>query len=51
GGGAGASIPEVTLLAAIFERRLVATFVAVVLGVAISTGVVLQLMQTAGVLG
>jgi len=50
-GGAGASLPEVTLLASIFERRLVATFVAVVLGVAISAGIVLQVMQTAGLLG
>lgn len=50
-GGAGASIPEVTLLASIFERRLVAMFVAVVLGVAISAGFVLQVMQTAGLMG
>ena len=41
-GGAGASIPEVTLLAAIFERRLLAAFVAVILGVAIFAGVVFQ---------
>ncbi|MDH7510102.1 MAG: permease [Methanolinea sp.] len=50
-GGAGASIPEVTLLASIFERRLVAAFVGVVLGVAISAGIVLQVLQTAGLLG
>ncbi|WP_292366861.1 MULTISPECIES: permease [unclassified Methanoculleus] len=41
-GGAGASIPEVTLLAAIFERRLLVTFVAVILGVAVLAGVAFQ---------
>jgi len=41
-GGAGASIPEVTLLSAIFERRLLAAFVAVILGVAILAGVAFQ---------
>lgn len=41
-GGAGASIPEVTLLAAIFERRLLAAFVAVILGVAVLAGVAFQ---------
>lgn len=50
-GGAGASIPEVTLLASIFERRLIAAFVVIILGVAISAGVVLQLLQTAGIPG
>jgi uncharacterized membrane protein YraQ (UPF0718 family) len=50
-GGAGASIPEVTLLASIFKRRLVAAFVMIVLCVAIGTGVVLQLLQTAGIPG
>ncbi|MCQ8893613.1 MAG: permease [Methanolinea sp.] len=50
-GGAGASIPEVTLLASIFERRLVAAFVLVVLGVAISAGVILQVLQASGLLG
>jgi uncharacterized protein len=34
-GGAGASIPEMALLASIVERRLVASFVATVLGVMI----------------
>jgi len=43
-GGAGASIPEVTLLAAIFERRLLAAFVAVILGVAILAGVAFQVL-------
>ncbi|NYT06102.1 MAG: permease [Methanomicrobiales archaeon] len=41
-GGAGASIPEVTLLSAIFERRLVAAFVMTVLGVAILAGAAFQ---------
>ncbi len=50
-GGAGASIPEVTLLASIFKRRLVAAFVTVVFAVAIGTGVVLQLLQAAGIIG
>lgn len=49
-GGAGASIPEVTLLASIFERRLVAAFVVTVLGVAILTGIVLQAFQLGGVI-
>ncbi len=43
-GGAGASIPEVTLLAAIFERRLLAAFVAVILGVAVLAGVAFQVL-------
>lgn len=46
-GGAGASIPEVTLLSAIFERRLVGVFVAVVLGIAVIGGIAFQI---AGVL-
>ena len=41
-GGAGASIPEVTLLSAIFERRLLAAFVVIILGVAILAGVAFQ---------
>ena len=44
-GGAGASIPEVTLLAAIFERRLVAAFVATILTVAVLAGVVFQVLS------
>lgn len=43
-GGAGASIPEVTLLAAIFERRLVAAFVATILTVAVLAGVIFQVL-------
>ncbi|OPY39093.1 MAG: putative permease [Methanoregula sp. PtaU1.Bin051] len=50
-GGAGASIPEVTLLASIFERRLVAAFVATVIGVAILAGIIFQMMATAGIVG
>jgi len=49
-GGAGASIPEVTLLASIFQRRLVAAFVVTVLGVAVITGLVMQLLQNAGLI-
>ncbi len=37
-GGAGASIPEITLLAAIFKKRLLAVFVVTVFGVAIFAG-------------
>ena len=43
-GGAGASIPEVTLLAAIFERRLVAAFVATILTVAVLAGITFQVL-------
>ncbi|KUK60518.1 MAG: Permease [Methanoculleus marisnigri] len=44
-GGAGASIPEVTLLSAIFERRLVAAFVATILTVAVLAGVLFQVLS------
>ena len=44
-GGAGASIPEVTLLAAIFERRLVAAFVVTILMVAVLAGIVFQVLS------
>ena len=47
-GGAGASIPEVTLLASIFEKRLVAAFVVTVLGVAILAGVIFQFLSVSG---
>jgi hypothetical protein len=47
-GGAGASIPEVTLLASIFEKKLVAAFVATIVGVAILTGYLFQVLQTTG---
>lgn len=42
-GGAGASIPEVTLLASIFKPRLVGVFVATILAIACITGYVLNL--------
>jgi uncharacterized protein len=43
-GGAGASIPELTMLTAIFKPRLVAAFVVSVLTVAITGGFVIPLM-------
>lgn len=49
-GGAGASIPEVTLLSAIFERRLVGVFVGVILTVAIVTGIGFSFLAAGGVL-
>lgn len=45
-GGAGASIPEVTLLASIFKPRLVAAFVITILVVATLSGFVFQAFQT-----
>ncbi|HII75935.1 MAG TPA: permease [Methanolinea sp.] len=47
-GGAGASIPEVTLLTSIFERKLVAAFVVTIVGVAIITGGLFQVLQVMG---
>jgi len=44
-GGAGASIPELTLLAAIFKPRLVATFMVTILVVAIISGYIFQILQ------
>jgi uncharacterized membrane protein YraQ (UPF0718 family) len=49
-GGAGASIPEVTLLASIFEKRLVAAFVFTVLGVAILAGFLFQFLANVGII-
>jgi len=46
-GGAGASIPEITLLSAIFERRLVAAFVVTVLGIAVLAGFAFGIMLPA----
>ncbi len=46
-GGAGASIPEITLLSAIFERRLVAAFVVTVLGIAVLAGFAFGVMLPA----
>jgi uncharacterized membrane protein YraQ (UPF0718 family) len=47
-GGAGASIPEVSLLAAIFKPRLVAAFVATVLVLAMLTGYAFNLALAIG---
>jgi uncharacterized membrane protein YraQ (UPF0718 family) len=49
-GGAGASIPEVALLASIFEKRLVAAFVVTVLGVAILAGILFQVLANVGII-
>lgn len=49
-GGAGASIPELSLLAAVFERKLVAVFAGVVLGVAVLTGAAFSLLAAGGVI-
>jgi len=47
-GGAGASIPEVTLLAAIFKRRLVIAFLIVVFGVAVLAGYLFNFLRILG---
>ncbi|MDF9409643.1 permease [Pelotomaculum isophthalicicum JI] len=44
-GGAGASIPELTLLASIFKPKLVATFTVTILAVAILSGFIFQILQ------
>lgn len=44
-GGAGASIPELTLLASIFKPRLVVTFALTILAVAILTGCIFQILH------
>ncbi len=44
-GGAGASIPEITLLASIFKPRLVAAFTMTILVVAAVSGYVFQMLQ------
>ncbi|MDQ0175454.1 uncharacterized membrane protein YraQ (UPF0718 family) [Bacillus chungangensis] len=43
-GGAGASIPEVILLSKLFKRKLVVAFVISILIVAISTGLIVQII-------
>ncbi|HLQ96658.1 MAG TPA: permease [Pseudogracilibacillus sp.] len=43
-GGAGASIPEVILLSKLFKRKLVVAFVISILVVAISTGLIVQVV-------
>jgi len=47
-GGAGASIPEVTLLVAIFKKRLVIAFVIVVFGVAVLAGYLFNFLRILG---
>ncbi len=44
-GGAGASIPELTLLASIFKPRLVATFTVTIFAVAILAGYIFQTLH------
>ena len=46
-GGAGMSIPEISLLAAIFKKKFVAVFVGVILAFAILAGFLASLL-TAG---
>jgi uncharacterized membrane protein YraQ (UPF0718 family) len=43
-GGAGASIPEIIILASIFKRRLVAAFIVTVFVVAVAAGYVVDWM-------
>ncbi|MCZ9312463.1 MAG: permease [Methanocorpusculum sp.] len=43
-GGAGMSIPEITMLSAIFEKKLVAVFVIMIFVAAVSTGCILQMI-------
>ncbi|MDD3318296.1 MAG: permease [Methanosarcina sp.] len=43
-GGAGASIPELTLLSAIFKRKLLAAFVATVFSIAVVAGYLANLI-------
>ena len=47
-GGAGASIPEVTLLASIFTRRLLVAFVITVFSVAVLAGSIFQFLAAGG---
>lgn len=43
-GGAGASIPELTLLAAIFEKKLLAAFVLTIFTIAVTAGYLANLL-------
>ena len=43
-GGAGMSIPEITMLSAIFKKQFVLVFVAAIFIAAVSTGVIVQLI-------
>lgn len=47
-GGAGMSIPEISLLAAIFKKKFVAVFVSVILAVAILAGFLANLLTANG---
>ncbi|MDD4230668.1 MAG: permease [Dehalococcoidales bacterium] len=47
-GGAGMSIPEVSLLAAIFKKKLVAAFIAVILTVAVLAGFLANALTLSG---
>ncbi len=43
-GGAGASIPELTLLSVIFEKKMLAAFVLTILAIAVTTGYLANLL-------
>ena len=43
-GGAGASIPELTLLSAIFEKKLLAAFVLTIFCIAVAAGYLANLL-------
>jgi uncharacterized membrane protein YraQ (UPF0718 family) len=43
-GGAGASIPELTMLSAIFEKRLLAGFVITIFAIAVAAGYLANLL-------
>ena len=43
-GGAGMSIPEITMLSAIFEKKLVGVFVIMIFASAVLTGCILQII-------
>jgi uncharacterized membrane protein YraQ (UPF0718 family) len=45
-GGAGASIPELTLLSAIFEKKLLAAFVLTIFAIAVAAGYLANLLVT-----
>jgi len=43
-GGAGASIPEVALLSAIFKKKLLAAYIITIFGIAVMVGYVFNLL-------
>ncbi len=45
-GGAGASIPELTLLSAIFEKKLLTAFVITIFSIAVAAGYMANLLMT-----